>query len=245
MYSQNYLMSKNIKIAVGLIYILCLSLILYGFFIFIDVTRLNDYIYIRDKTQFLIEIRDQNLFLFTTLFFVFSIIWILLLGFATPIALIAGFLFGKIYGTLISVFGFTLGCTLLYIFANQYFKSLILKKLSQRISKFKDIFNKNEFLYFMIFRFAGGGGTPFAIQNLLPVIFNMKVKNYFFSTLIGLFPMVFILCAIGSGIEKIIENNIDPSFLIMIQNKEILFPILGFFIILIFSFLLRKIYFKK
>ena len=97
----------------------------------------------------------------------------------------------------------------------------------------------------MIFRFAGGGGTPFAIQNLLPVLFNMKVKNYFFSTLIGLFPMVFILCAIGSGIEKIIENNIDPSFVNMIQNKEILFSIIGFFVILIISFLLRKIYFKK
>ena len=160
-------MTKNIKIAVGLIYILCLSLILYGFFIFIDVTQLNDYIYIRDKTQFLIEIRDQNLLLFTTLFFMFAILWILLLGFATPFALIAGFLFGKIYGTLISVFGFTIGCTLLYVFANQYFKNLILEKLSKRISKFKDIFNKNEFLYFMIFRFAGGGGTPFAIQNLL------------------------------------------------------------------------------
>ena len=238
-------MSKNIKIAVGLIYILCLGLILYGFFIFVDVTQLNDYIYIRDKTQFLIEIRDQNLLLFTTLFFLFSILWILLLGFATPIALIAGFLFGKIYGTLISVFGFTLGCTLLYVFANQYFKIFILKKLSKKISKFKGIFNKNEFLYFMIFRFAGGGGTPFAIQNLLPVIFNMKVKNYFFSTLIGLFPMIFILCAIGSGIEKIIENNIDPSFFTMIQNKEILFPIIGFFVILIFSFILRKIYFKQ
>ena len=238
-------MSKNIKIAVGLIYILCLGMILYGFFIFVDVTQLNDYIYIRDKTQFLIEIRDQNLLLFTTLFFLFSILWILLLGFATPIALIAGFLFGKIYGTLISVFGFTLGCTLLYVFANQYFKIFILKKLSKKISKFKGIFNKNEFLYFMIFRFAGGGGTPFAIQNLLPVIFNMKVKNYFFSTLIGLFPMIFILCAIGSGIEKIIENNIDPSFFTMIQNKEILFPIIGFFVILIFSFILRKIYFKQ
>ena len=68
-------MTKNIKIAVGLIYILCLSLILYGFFIFIDVTQLNDYIYIRDKTQFLIEIRDQHLLLFTTLFFLFSILW--------------------------------------------------------------------------------------------------------------------------------------------------------------------------
>ena len=238
-------MTKNIKIAVGLIYILCLGLILYGFFIFVDVTQLNNYSYIRDKTQFLIEIRDQNYAWFATLFFLFIILWILLLGFATPIALVAGFLFGKIYGTLISVFGFTIGCTILYIFANEYFKDLILDKLSKRISRFKEIINKNEFFYFMIFRFAGGGGTPFAIQNLLPVLFNMKVKNYFFSTLIGLFPMVFILCAIGSGIEKIIENNINPSFVTMIQNKEILFPILGFFAILILSFILRKIYFKK
>ena len=238
-------MTKNTKITVGLVDILCLGLILYGFFSFVDVTQLNDYTYIRDKTQFLIEIREQNLFWFSTIFFLFSIVWILLLGFATPVALVAGFLFGKIYGTLISVFGFTLGCTLLYIFANQYFKSFILEKLSKKIFKFKKIFNKNEFFYFMIFRFAGGGGTPFAIQNLLPVLFNMKIKNYFFSTLIGLFPMVFILCAIGSGIEKIIENNVDPSFFTMIQNKEILFPILGFFIILIISFLLRKIYFKK
>lgn len=238
-------MTKNIKIAVGLVYILCLSLILYGFFIFVDVTQLNNYSYIRDKTQFLIEIRDKNLFWFGFLFFLFSIIWILLLGFATPMAIVAGFLFGKLYGTIISVFGFTLGCTFLYIFANQYFKDLILEKLSKRISKFKETFNKNEFFYFMIFRFAGGGGTPFAIQNLLPVLFNMKVKNYFFSTLIGLFPMVFILCAIGSGIEKIVEENINPSFLIMIQNREILFPILGFFVILMFSFILRKIYFKK
>ncbi len=238
-------MTKNIKIAVGLIYILCLSLILYGFFIFIDVTQLNNYSYIRDKTQFLIEIRDKNLFWFTALFLLFSIIWILLLGFATPIALVAGFLFGKIYGTLISVFGFTIGCTVLYILANQYFKDIIMQKLSKKISKFKEIFNKNEFFYFMIFRFAGGGGTPFAIQNLLPVFFNMRIKNYFFSTLIGLFPMIFILNAIGSGIEKIIENNIDPSFLTMVQNKEIFFPILGFFVILIFSFVLRRIYFKK
>ena len=238
-------MTKNIKIAVGIVYILCLGLILYGFFIFIDISQLNNYSYIRDKTQFLIAVRDQNLLLFSTLFFFFTIIWILLLGFATPISLVAGFLFGKLYGTIISVFGFTIGCTLLYVFANQYFKNLILDKLSKRISKFKEIFNKNEFFYYMIFRFAGGGGTPFAIQNLLPVLFNMKIKNYFFSTLIGLFPMVFILCAIGSGIENMIENNVDPSFLTMIQNKEIYFPLIGFFVILIISFIVRKIYFKK
>ena len=44
---------------------------------------------------------------------------------------------------------------------------------------------------------------------------------------------------------EIIENNIDPSFLSMITNKEIFFPMIGFFVILLISFLLRKIYFKK
>ena len=238
-------MTKNIKIAVGLIYTLCLGLILYGFFISVDVSQLNDYSYIRDKTQFLIGIKDQNLFWFTLLFFLFTIIWILLLGFATPITLISGFLFGKFFGTLIAVLGFTIGCTLLYILANQYFKDIILEKLSYKISKFKNVFNRNEFLYFMIFRFTGGGGTPFAIQNLLPVIFNMKIKNYFFSTLCGLCPTVFIFCAIGEGLEKIIEDNVDPTIVGMIQNKEILFPLLGFFIIIIISLILKKIYFKK
>ena len=144
-------MTKNIKIAGGIVYILCLGLILCGFFIFIDISQLNNYSYIRDKTQFLIAVRDQNLLLFSTLFFLFSIIWILLLGFATPLAIVAGFLFGKLYGTIISVFGFTLGCTFLYIFANQYFKDLILEKLSKRISKFKETFNKNEFFYFLLY----------------------------------------------------------------------------------------------
>ena len=55
-------------------------------------------------------------------------VYLVHLGFATPISLIAGFLFGKVYGTLISVFGFTIGCTLLYILANQYFKDLILRR---------------------------------------------------------------------------------------------------------------------
>ncbi len=238
-------MTKNIKITLGLIYLLCLCLILYGFFIFVDVSQLNNYSYIRDKTQFLIDVRDQNLILFTIAYVFFVIIWILLLGFASPIALVTGFLFGKFFGTIISVLSFTFGCTLLYLFANQFFKDYITDKFLTKITKFKELFNKNEFYYFMLFRFAGGGGIPFAIQNVLPVIFNMKVKNYFFSTLIGLLPTVFIMCAIGSGIENIIQKNIDPSIFTMIQNKEIFLPIIGFFVIIIFSLILRFYYFKR
>ena len=125
-------MTKNIKITLGLIYLLCLGLILYGFFVFVDVSQLNDYTYIRDKTRFLINLRDQNFIIFSILSLLFIIIWILLLGFASPIALVAGFIYGKLFGTLISVFGFTIGCSLLYLFANSFFKELLQKKLAPK-----------------------------------------------------------------------------------------------------------------
>ena len=60
----------------------------------------------------------------------------------------------------------------------------------------KDLFKKNEFLYFLIYRFIGG--LPFFIHNTLPVIFNVKIVNYFFGTLIGMIPQLFIMVSILS-----------------------------------------------
>ena len=39
------------------------------------------------------------------------------------------------------------------------------------------------FIIFFIYRFVGGLGVPFGLQNILPVIFNMKKFNYFFSSM--------------------------------------------------------------
>ena len=172
-------MSKNFKIVLAIIYLISLGLILFGFFKYIDITQLSNFSYIKEKSKFLIILKDDNLILFTFLYLLFLIAWTLLLGFASPLAIVSGFVFGKAFGTIVSVLGFTFGCTLLYVLANFYFRDLIVNKLSQKISSFIKLFNKNEFYYFMIFRLAGGGGTPFAIQNLLPVLFKMKVKNYF------------------------------------------------------------------
>ena len=106
------------------------------------------------------------------------------------------------------------------------------------------IIDRNEIVYFMFFRFIGGGGTPFPIQNVLPVIFNMSIKNYIFATFLGLIPTTFVMTALGSGIENIIEQNAELDFLSVFLSPEIYLPILGFFIILILSFVLKIIFFK-
>ena len=238
-------MSKSQKILIAVIYLICLVLILYGFFSFVDLSQISNYSYIQEKTQILIKYKSENLLLFTLIYFIFCIVWILLLGFASPLALVSGFIFGKYFGTIISVLSFTMGCTLLYTFANMYFKEYIFKYISRKISNLIFLFNKNEFLYFLIFRIAGGGGIPFAIQNVLPVVFNMKVKNYFYATLIGLVPSTFILNSLGAGIEKIIETDKDPTFFSIITDPSIYLPLFGFIIILLISYFLKKKIFKK
>ena len=122
-------MNKKVKLIIGIIYLTCFGLLLYGFFTFFDVGQLTSFSYIKENTKILIELKNQNLIIFSVIFFIFSIIWILLLGFASPLALASGFIFGKYFGTLISVISFSIGCTILYMLVYLYFREIFLKYL--------------------------------------------------------------------------------------------------------------------
>ena len=88
----------------------------------------------------------------------------------------SGFVFGKWWGILIVLIATTIGATLLYMLAGFFFREAIKEKLAPRFSKLKDFFIKNDIIYFMSFRFIGGGGAPYAVQNLLPILFDMSLN---------------------------------------------------------------------
>ena len=237
-------MNLNIKLLIGTIYIVSFSALIFFIFNKFDFEEISNINFIKYNQVLIASLKENNEVLLLFGFFIFSVFWILLLGFASPLALAAGFIYGKWLGTLISVVSFSIGCTLLYYIASLFFKDFIKKKLTKKIEKFIIMFKKNEFLYFMLFRFTGGG-MPFAIQNLVPVIFDMKIKNYFFSTLLGLIPSMFIINALGSGLDKFINENDSIVWKKLILNPEIYLPILGFFTILVIAFLLKKFFFYK
>ncbi len=70
--------------------------------------------------------------------------------------------------------------------------------------------------------------------------------NFFFATLIGIIPQIFLAVSIGSGIEKLIDKNLEaPGFLELILSAEIYIPLIGFFILVILSIIGRRIFYKK
>ena len=235
--------AKKIKIFLGLFYFISVGLFLYLVFSKFSVNEITSYSFIKNNRDYFFELRNSNLFFLGSIFILFTIIWILALGFLSPLGLFAGFIFGKIYGVIFLISGTAIGATLLYLFANYFVKDMIRDKF---LSKFKNLetkFKKSEFLYLLIFRFVGG--TPFNLQNLLPCIFNVRVSNFFWSTLIGIFPQTFLIISIGSGLEKVIEKNSEvPGITDIIFTPDVYIPILAFFVLIIVTIVLRKLFYK-
>ena len=162
----------------------------------------------------------------------------------SPLALFAGFIFGKWFGLIFAVIGMTLGATLLYIFANFFLKEMIRDKFLNRFKKLEEKFRKSEFIYLLIYRFVGG--IPFQIQNVLPCIFDVKVRNFFWSTFFGIIPSLFIIISIGSGLEEIIDQNLEaPSVIDLITSPSIYIPMIAFFALIGITIFFRKIFYKS
>ena len=237
--------SLDFKIYLGSAYLIVLLIGIFFLFSNFDISDLTSYKYIRENKDLILKYKENN-FLF--LLIIFFIITVLLNLFLCPMFLptvVIGFIYGKWLGTLILVFGNTIGATLLYLLAKVFFSELISKKFTTKFTKFIEFFNKNETIYFMFFRFMGGGGTPFPIQNILPVIFNISIKNYITATFLGIIPTTFVTVALGSGIENVIDQNTELNFLLVFLSPEIYLPIIGFFILLISGFIVKKVFFKS
>ena len=236
-------MSKNFKLFLGFTYLLLLAVFLYFIFSNIQINRLNDFLYYKELQLGLENFISANFLINIIYFFIFTVAWVALLGFGSPILIFSGILFGKWIGTIISIISISIGALILYTIANFFFRDTVKKILDHKFKKYIQLFQKNEFYYFFLYRFIGGLGVPFFLQNIFPVLFNMKKKNYFFSSLFGFVPGFFIFNTIGAGLNNYIEKSENFSFLGLVLLPEIYFPILMFIVLIIVSLLIKKKFF--
>ena len=236
-------MSKNFKLFLGFTYLLLLAVFLYFIFLNIQINRLNDFSYYKELQLNLSSLLSNNFLINIIFFFVFAIVWVVLLGFGSPILIASGILFGKWIGTIVSVLSISIGALVLYSIANFFFKDIVKNLLERKFEKYVQLFQKNDFYYFFIYRFVGGLGVPFCLQNVFPVLFNMKKINYFSSSFLGFVPGFFVFNTIGAGLNTYIQKTEEFSLLKLILSPEIYFPILMFAGLIVFSFIIKKKYF--
>ena len=236
-------MSKNLKIFLGFSYLIILFSFLYFIFTTIEINRLNDFTYYKELQSDLDTFISNNIIINILYFFIFAIIWVALLGFGSPILIISGILFGQILGTLISLISISIGALILYSIGNFFFRDLVKSVLEKKIEKYLKLFQENELFYFFIYRFVGGLGVPFGLQNLIPILFGMKKINYFIASFFGFVPGFFIINTIGAGLNSYISQAENFSFIELLLTPEIYLPILMFSVLMFFSLYVKKKFF--
>ena len=237
--------AKKTKIIIGLCYLTLVSFFLLMFFSKFSIHEITSYDFIKENRFYFQELKNSNLFLISITFLVFTILWVFpFLGFGSPIALLGGFMFGKWLGTIIVVIGLSVGATFLYMFGNYFLKDLIREKFLNKYENLERRFKKSEFYYLLIYRFIGG--IPWQLSCILPTIFNVKTVNFFFASLIGIVPQIFLAVSIGSGLERIIDQNSElPKITEIIFSPEIYIPILAFLGLVLTTIFLRKSFYKN
>ena len=237
--------AKKTKLFIGLSYLILITLFLFLFFSKFSLTEITSYDFIKDNRLYFLELRNSNLFLISSIFLILTILWVFpFLGFGSPIALLGGFIFGKWIGTLVVVVGLSVGATFLYIFGNYFLKDLVKDKFLNKYKNLEIKFKKSEFFYLLVYRFIGG--IPWQLSCILPTIFNVRVSNFFFASLIGIIPQIFLAVSIGSGLDKVIDQNSEiPSITDIIFLPDVYFPIIGFFILVLLTIFLKRLFYKN
>ena len=236
-------MSKNLKIFLGISYLLILFAFLYFIFTAIQINRLGDFSYYKELQSDLDIYISKDIFVNILIFFLFAMAWVSLLGFGSPILIISGILFGKWIGTIISVISISAGALILYSIGSFFFRDLVKTMLERKFQKYIKLFQRNEFYYFFIYRLIGGLGVPFGLQNLIPILFDMKKMNYFLASFFGFVPSFFISNTIGAGLNSYIEEANSFNIIDLILTPEIYLPLLAFAVLMLLSIIIKKNYF--
>ena len=237
--------TKKIKLFIGLSYVILLMVFLFLFFSKFSIQEITSYDFIKENRIFFLELKNSNLILVSIIFLIFTILWVFpFLGFGSPIALLGGFIFGKWIGTIVVILGLSFGATFLYIFGNYFLKDIIKDRFSKKFQNLQVKFKDSEFLYLLVYRLIGG--IPWQLSCLLPTIFNVKISNFYFATLIGIIPTVFLMVSIGNGLEKVIDQNSEiPLITDIIFSPDIYIPLLAFFSLIFITIFLRKLFYKN
>jgi len=85
-------MSKNLKTFLGISYLIILIAFLYFIFTNIEISKLNDFLYYKELQKDLSNFVSKSIITNLIYFFIFSVLWVALLGFGAPLLIISEYL---------------------------------------------------------------------------------------------------------------------------------------------------------
>lgn len=132
---------------------------------------------------------------------VYAFVVALSLPVASVFTLLGGFLFGPILGTLFAVTAATIGATVIFLVARTSIGEGLRRKAGPLYNSVADGMRDNALEYLLFLRLVPL--FPFFLINILPALFEVRVRTFVVATLVGIIPGAFVYANLGRELGAI------------------------------------------
>lgn len=158
------------------------------------------------------------------------------------LSLIGGYLFHQPWSTIYVLIGATIGATCLFLAARTALGDALKKKGGPWLAKMEEGFNKNAANYMLFLRFVPI--FPFWLVNLAPAFFNVRLRTYIWTTLIGIAPGAFVFTQAGRGLGAVFESSEEFS-VASILNDDVKIALIALAVFALVPIIIKKIIAKR
>ncbi len=131
-----------------------------------------------------------------------------------PLTVLAGAVLGSFWGTLVSVIGNVVGASCAFLISRYLLKNFVQNKFLKKypkIDKFEGELFKDGFYTVLFLRLVPL--FPFNALNFLLGVTQVKFKDYFFGTLVGIIPGTFVFVYFGESVRMLSFWNVSFAVL--------------------------------
>ncbi len=195
---------------------------------------------LRDNQEFLKAFVADNYILAIAGFIgIYAILVAISVPGAGFLSIFAGFLFGLTIGTPIVIIAATLGATVLFLVVRSAFGTGLAAKAGPYMEKFEKGLKENELSYLFILRLVPL--FPFFIVNIVPPLFDVKLRNYVLTTILGIIPGSFVYVSVGNGIGDVLSAGQDVPLTGLMFRPTVIVPIIGLILLSMIPIVYKKI----
>ena len=180
-----------------------------AFFLGAKAITFDDFISNRDQ---ILAFRDSNLIVSVMIFMLMyiSVVTFSIPG-ATVLSVTGGFIFGLKVGLILNIVSATMGATFLFLAVRLGFGNFLTRfeKGSAKFSNLIEQLKVNEINLLLLLRLIPA--VPFFVANILPAIAGVSLKNFFWTTFLGIIPGGFVFTLIGSNAGGFFDRGEAPD----------------------------------
>jgi uncharacterized membrane protein YdjX (TVP38/TMEM64 family) len=136
----------------------------------------------------------------------YVLLYIAVVAFSVPGALVltvaGGVLFGTLVGALGAIVGATVGGTIIFLIARGAVGETLIRRAGPTVDKLVAGFRKDAFCYLLFLRLVPV--VPFWLVNLVPALAGVRLPPFVAATAIGIIPGSFVFAFFGSGLDSMI-----------------------------------------